>query len=69
MCFIGAIKFDKAYDIFLRVKAHEQNCIFVNFDKNNFNPYGKNELLKNLISILTYNKDYFNDKSKYIKLL
>ena len=61
---LGPIKFDKAYEIFLQVKAHENNCIFVNFDSKK---YGQCKLFNKLISILketniykTYDKKLFS---------
>ena len=49
--FLVNLKFDKGYDLFNKMKAHECNCIFVNFYPKE-NPFGVKELLIKLLSIL-----------------
>lgn len=54
--FLVNLKFDKGYDLFNKMKAHECNCIFVNFYPKE-NPFGVKQLLIKLLSIL---KDMIN---------
>ena len=49
--FLVNLKFDKGYDLFNKMKAQENNCIFVNFYPKE-NPFGVKELLIKLLSIL-----------------
>ena len=61
------MKFDKGYDLFNKMKAHENNCIFVNFYPKE-NPFGVKELLIKLLSILketnlykSYDQHFFDN--------
>jgi GTP-binding protein EngB required for normal cell division len=42
--FLVTLKFEKGFDLFNKMKAHENNCIFVNFYPKE-NPFGVKELL------------------------
>jgi hypothetical protein len=65
--FLVTLKFEKGFDLFNKMKAHENNCIFVNFYPKE-NPFGAKELLIKLLSILKetnlyklYSHYYFDD--------
>ena len=65
--FLVNLKFDKGYDLFNKMKAQENNCIFVNFYPKE-NPFGVKELLIKLLSILketnlykSYDQHFFDN--------
>ena len=65
--FLVNLKFDKGYDLFNKMKAKENNCIFVNFYPKD-NPFGVKELLIKLLSILketnlykSYDQHFFDN--------